>query len=383
MRILSAAALVCCASVSAQQAARPAAETQGGTPWAFQGAATNWGDGWFMLTPAQHDSVGTVRYTGAPFALGDGVLLSFSYAVWGGGEPGGDGLSVFLYDAQKDMGGAKPGGGLGYCQGDGGWLAFALDEFGNFSNAADVCGSGSGAQPQSVVLRGPASAKNPLIARAALPARIDRPAATARPAPAQVLMHLRREAGTSGYRIDVDWRESADAGWRRVINNASFPFAAPGALRLGIAASTGGARNVHEIGNFALRHLAATRVEHGFEPASVRIGENTTLVLKLSAPPGQKATLLQPFGYQLPPGVKVADPIELGGTCPGSVRAKAGDGSIRVDAGTVALGSGCTLTVRLKAQAVGEWQVKIPAGTWAFYGAPNAPESSAALAVKP
>ena len=39
---------------------------------------------------------------------------------------------------------ATAGGGVGYWAGAGGYLGIALDEFGNFSNPAAICGRGCG-----------------------------------------------------------------------------------------------------------------------------------------------------------------------------------------------------------------------------------------------
>src|SRR5437016_3664994 len=138
------------------------------------------GTGWLRLTPKAQGSLGTVLQSQGSFAARRGVTVSFSYAAWGGGAPAGDGISVFLFDPAKGMAGAQPGGGLGYCQGAGGWLGLALDEYGNFSHPQDRCGNGPGSKPQSLAVRGPLAQGNPYIAAAAVPGGIDRPASTAR-----------------------------------------------------------------------------------------------------------------------------------------------------------------------------------------------------------
>src|SRR6478752_2124377 len=120
-------------------------------------AADAEGAGWLRLTGNATGAQGNARHTGGSFSAANGITLAFSYASWGGGTPGADGITVYLYDATQTMAGALPGGGLGYCKGAGGYLALALDEYGNFSSPADNCsgGGGPGGAPQALVLRGP------------------------------------------------------------------------------------------------------------------------------------------------------------------------------------------------------------------------------------
>ena len=336
--------------------------------------------GWVQLTGATSNSLGTVLAS-QPFAIGTGIALSFSYAVWGGGEPGGDGLSVFLYDAAKDMNGARAGGGLGYCQGSGGWLAVALDEFGNFSHPQDACGNGPGPRPQSLVVRGPVAERHPLVAQAPLPGKVDRPGAAARPAAGQILMHVIPRATGTGYLVHVHARSGSDAQWVRLVGPAEFPFPSPPLLRVGAAGSTGAARNVHEIRDLVVKPLPTARVSHTFEPAVLQTGGQTTLTLRLAT--SAKASLLEPVTYELPPGLKVATPLQLGGTCSGAVRARPGDSSVTVDAGTTATAAGCTLAFRLTASRPVQWQAKIPAGAWPFDTAANEESAAATLSVGP
>src|SRR3569832_531713 len=109
------ACVVCLLSVAVH--AHPAAPESAGA-WMLQGHANREAEtGKFRLTPAQPNSLGTAIQAAEPFSASGGLVLSFSYVTWGGGDFACDGMSVFLFDAGKDMAGARPGGGLGYCQG--------------------------------------------------------------------------------------------------------------------------------------------------------------------------------------------------------------------------------------------------------------------------
>src|SRR5580765_1845057 len=100
------------------------------------------GQGWLRLTDTGNNQKGLALNTSQSFPGNVPVTVRFSYVAWGGS--GADGITFFLYDSTQDMSGALNGGGLGYCKGAGGYLAVALDEYGNFSNPADKCGAASG-----------------------------------------------------------------------------------------------------------------------------------------------------------------------------------------------------------------------------------------------
>ncbi len=358
--------------------------------WLLRGAAAltspqkdEPGRGWLRLTDAVNNAMGFALYAGPAFKADQGLVLSFTYASWGGAPPGADGLTVFLYEAQADMQGAPAGGGLGYCQGAGGWLALALDEFGNFSHPADSCGNGPGPQPQSLVVRGPVRAGHPYVAHAQVPGGIDRPAATQRPEPAQLLMHLVPKREGTGFRINVEWRGDMHAPWRRLIDGADFPFASPAALRVGVAASTGAAKNVHEVRNLSVQGLDPPKIALAFHPNRVSTGGISTLVLQLASSGTSAANLLRSLTYVLPPGVRLTSPMQLGGTCRGEVGAQPGGTSIVIRGGTQLPVSGCSLTFGVRAQTAGQWTLEIPANAWATERGSNDQSATAVLTVLP
>jgi len=344
------------------------------------------GAGWLRLTGNVAGAQGNVRYTAASFSAQGGVTLAFSYASWGGGLPGADGITVFLYDATQNMSGALPGGGLGYCKGAGGYLALALDEYGNFSSPSDNCagGGGPGGAPQALVLRGPVAAGNPFIGHVPMPGNVDQATATARPVPRQVVMTLSPKAAGPGYAINVDVRDGAAGPFRRLVTNADFPYAAPAALSVGVAGSTGGAKNVHEVRDVMVTGNAANppEVNHVFTPAVVAPGGTSTLELHFRSTGQRAAVLSAPFVQPLPAGLVVANPSGLGGDCLATVNAAPGGNEVSVGAGMSIRNAGCTVSIKVRAAAAGTYNTAAPAGNLQTDLGRNREPGSASLVVK-
>jgi uncharacterized repeat protein (TIGR01451 family) len=204
------------------------------------------GSGWLRLTDAVNGERGNAQYTGGSFSSNQPLIIKFSYVSWGGS--GADGLSLFLYDSTQDMSGSTVGGGLGYCGGAGGYLAIGLDEYGNFSNPGDNCGSqsgGPGPSPETLAIRGPLSSSNQYVAGAAVPSGIDDPYASTRPSPKVVLLTM--FPATVGFTITAQFQSASGQPFQTLFSNVSFPYAAPATLSIGLGASTGGSTNIHEV----------------------------------------------------------------------------------------------------------------------------------------
>jgi len=356
----------------------------GGTPGLTAPGVDAEGAGWLRLTGAV-DRAGSIALdTGVDLKAARGLMLSFSYAAWGGGASGGDGISVFLYDATADMAGSAAGGGLGYCKGSGAWLGMAVDELGSFSQPQDGCpgGGGPGPRPQALAVRGPSAAGNPYITSAAVPGNIDRPASPVRAGAGRVLLTLTpRQAG--GYFLSADWRAEAATTWTRLINRVEFPYAAPPALRVGVAASTVGGRNIHEVRDINVRAAAPLVVAQSFDPATVRVGTATQWTLRLTSSNATPMRLAAPFSHELPPGLVVANPPRSGGTCPGTVRASPGSHAVTLDRDLEVRAAGCTVSVSVSASAAGTVSSIVPSFSMATETGYNPEASSAILTVVP
>lgn len=367
---------------------------QAGAGWKLSGSAAltapgldKPGEGVLRLTASAPHSHGQARFVGGSFWPNGGLIVSFSYASWGGGVPGADGIVVFLYDAARDMSGAALGGGMGYCAGAGAFLALALDEYGNFSDpAACPGGKGPGRSPQSLVLRGPGWAGNPYLAHSPIPRDIDHPVANARPGLKQVILSLVPRPGGTGYEINVDVRANPTDPLVRVLHKVDFPYDAPQALSVGVAGTTGGARNIHEIRHLTVSSLAsgmAPQLQIGFLPPAVPAGEKTTMILAFQTPVHGGAVTLAPLAVKLPGDSVVADPLQLTGTCPGAAFATAGGNLLVADAGTRIRPRGCTWAVVIQARTPGTHTSHVGAGEIQTDLGSNIGAASATLTVAP
>ena len=204
------------------------------------------GQGWLRLTDTGNNEIGLALDTSQTFPGNVPVTVRFSYVSWGG--TGADGITVFLYDSTQDMSGATTGGGLGYCGGAGGFLAVALDEYGNFSNPGDKCGAaggGPGPVPDALVLRGPLSANDKYLTGIPIAGGIDNPGVGTRPSPKTVLVTL--TPASTGYTVTAQFQSASGQPFQTLFANVAFPYAAPASLSVGFSGSTGGSTNYHEL----------------------------------------------------------------------------------------------------------------------------------------
>jgi hypothetical protein len=209
------------------------------------------GNGWLRLTAAAGAEKGLALDSGFSFGGNQPVVLQFSYVSWGG--TGADGMALFLYDSStvSPMAGALSGGGLGFCGGAGGYLAVGLDEYGNFSNPGDNCGSsggGPGNTPESLVIRGPQTASNVWVKTTSVPGGIDNPNVASRPSPKTVQLILTPAlAPAIGYTITVQFQSAGGQPFQTLFANEAFTYAPPANLSVGISGSTGASTNNHEL----------------------------------------------------------------------------------------------------------------------------------------
>jgi uncharacterized repeat protein (TIGR01451 family) len=343
------------------------------------------GNGWLRLTNLSNSAVGTALYTGGSFSGSTTINISFSYVSWGG--TGADGISVFLYDATQNMAGAAAGGGLGFCKGAGAYLGIALDEWGNFSNSADRCtgGGGPGRVPETLSIRGPTTSSNPFITNTLVPGSIDNPGLTTRPGLNQVVISLVPKVGTVGYTISVSFRNGATAPLTPLLTNVNFPYAAPAALSVGITGSTGGSTNIHEIQNLLITTsgVAQPTVGKSFNPPSITATGTSTLVINFNSTNSVATTLTGIFTDNLPTGLVVANPPQVGGNCPGTVGAVPGSGSVTYALGAGIPAVGCAISVGVTSSTPGTYTNSIPIGRLQTQNGINGVAATATLVVTP
>lgn len=345
------------------------------------------GNGWLRLTGNTNDTQGNALYTGGSFSALTGLNITFSYVSWGGGSPGADGISIFLYDATQNMSGSLPGGGLGFCKGAGAYLGIALDEYGNFSNGGDRCtgGGGPGRVQQTLSIRGPTASNNPFITNTAVPGGIDSPTATIRPALNQVVLSLVPKTAGVGYTLNVSFRNGPTAPLTPLLSNVNFPYAAPSALSVGIAASTGGSKNIHEVQNLSVGGNAPQQpaVSKSFNPSSMTVPGTSALVLTMNSANNTATTLTAKFTDNLPAGVTIAATPVLGGSCPGTSNAAAGGSTVTYALGAVIPAVGCTVVVNVVSTVVGTYTNLIAPGALQTVAGSNALPATATLVVRP
>lgn len=316
------------------------------------------GNGWLRLTTNLGNQDGGALYSSGAFSPANGVVVEFEYVAWGG--TGADGISFFLYDANDTMAGALNGASLRYCWGAGGYLGVGLDAFGNFSSngALGRCpnNDGPGNRPDSVVVRGPRSSNNPYVGGATIAAGIDVPSVTARPTPNRVRYFLVPN-GSGGYRVSVAHGVNGAAP-ATVLNNLNFPYTAPALLRFGIAATTGGSNNIHEVRNVVASSPADIGVTKTVSATRFYPGQTvgyTVVVTNKDINPSDPGNQAPPISAINAPDLTDTLPAQLtgatwtctasaGSTCP----AASGSGNLAA-AGGYTMAAGGTLTFTFSA----------------------------------
>ncbi|MCB2380071.1 DUF11 domain-containing protein [Hymenobacter sp. BT635] len=239
------------------------------------GTADPVGSGYLRLTDAVNNQAGyAIDNVGFPSSAG--FTISFEFFSYGGTNPGADGFSVFLVDANQPASGFRigaSGGSLGYAQktatpvADGvskGYIGIGIDEFGNYSNGAEGRSGGSatpdatGKVPNGIAIRGAgdgsAATDYPYLTGTqpgALDFSLDVPTVRAQPGSEDYrrayIDVVPTTVGTeTTYRISVRIQHGNSV--RTAIDNFLVPTPPP-TLRLGFSGSTGGSTNIHEIRN--------------------------------------------------------------------------------------------------------------------------------------
>ncbi|MFJ4295232.1 hypothetical protein [Curtobacterium sp. NPDC089689] len=225
--------------------------------------------------------------TNDTFPSDTGLEIEFTYTMHTDeDDPGADGLLLFLADGAAPQGVGSFGAGLGYtCRVEateggsttlpcdlpgvpGGFAAVALDHYGNFS--APIGGSGPGARPQHVVIRGSGNGTTGYrhIAAAPAPGGVlasgddpRRVRITLLPSDdGELTMTVRLQDGAAMHTVLADVPLHGDG-------QASLPPT----LRLGFSAATGSHVNVHEVEEFRVWKPADLAVEQDL-PAQLAPG---------------------------------------------------------------------------------------------------------------
>ena len=333
-----------------------AAGSQGG----LNGAAPDTsGNGMLRLTQAAGNDQGGIVSLNS-FASTAGFTASFTAVAYGGS--GADGIALFLMDASAGVPGALgyAGGGLSYAGLSGGYIGIGIDEWGNFPNpgcGGGGCSGGPGFLPNYVAVRGSTANANAYIGGASPGFSLWSNVSTRSAATMHTYSITMTAAGLVSVSIDGTTRLSN-------VNAFSQTGAIPAYLRVGIAASTGGSTNVHEIKSLSISSLSLSNLVT--TKTSTVMSDPVNGTTKPKAIPGAKVRyciqVSNIAGNPTATSIVVTDPISslpvtfvagsiyLGGTVTGGVCNWNGTSGGTYSAGTVSgtiasLTAGATATL--------------------------------------
>ncbi|MFF8959048.1 hypothetical protein [Streptomyces sp. NPDC014894] len=261
------------------------------------GTASYQSGGWLRLTSAAGGQAGGWEMNDS-FSTSLGIVAEFTYATYGGTAfdgKRGDGLAFFLANGAAANGTGAPGGSLGYACGGGppcnragvpgAFLGIGIDEFGNFSSN-QVGNGGPGTQANRIVLRGGGSGNtgyrfgtsvNGPGGTVETQGRGDYRAVrvTVVPRAGRLLVSIWSDTGpgTPMNQVVTDYDVTA------IANQPALPAT----LKVGFSGGTGGATNIHEIGDLKINVPADLSVTKTGSPASVPAGGGpVTYTVKVS-----------------------------------------------------------------------------------------------------
>ncbi|HEY1507929.1 MAG TPA: Ig-like domain-containing protein [Solirubrobacteraceae bacterium] len=238
------------------------------------------GSGWLRLTSTGNNQFGYI-INDTPFPSNNGIEVSFDYASYGG--TGADGLAFFLYDgstSRSSFATGPAGGSLGYasCNSTPGltnaYVGVGFDEWGNFANSGfcGLSGFASGLQPNRVTVRGSATdSYRYLTSVATAESLIGSSRADSRRVTVSV---------TPDMKLSV-YITYPDGSVQTVTSGYQLPTA-PGNLKFGWVASTGGSTDVHEIRNSTVAEPADLQTTVVSAPSTADRSGNLTYTFKVT-----------------------------------------------------------------------------------------------------
>ncbi|MCF7689628.1 MAG: autotransporter-associated beta strand repeat-containing protein [Cephaloticoccus sp.] len=223
------------------------------------------GDGWLRLTENIGNQATYALFDSAIFSVNAQIEITMDYAFYNGS--GADGITFFLVDGAVDAGSFSPGaygGSMGYAQKTGidgmagGYLGFALDNWGNYSNATEGRVGGTGFVPNSVAVRGPESSNYDFIDGSgdlsvlSGGGQMDFPAYTSRPDQSGADYRSFKMTLDANNQLTVDMKFGASGDFITVFTADLSSYDRPDTFKIGFTGATGGANEIHEVRNVAV-----------------------------------------------------------------------------------------------------------------------------------
>lgn len=223
------------------------------------------GNGWLRLNSNTSNQSTFALLDTEIFAANARIEIDMEYAFWNGS--GADGITFFLIDGTKDSSTFTPGaygGSMGYAQRTGeagmpgGYLGFALDNFGNYSNGSEgrvggITNDGT-LYPNRISVRGPESSNYAYIASNSTPlsGQMDFPAATTRPDQTGADYRAFKIIFDANNQLTVEMKFGADSAFTTAFTTDLSAYERPETFKIGFTGATGGSTELHEIRNLTL-----------------------------------------------------------------------------------------------------------------------------------
>lgn len=271
--------------------------TLGGAAKLTSGVDDPVGQGWLRLTEDVGNQVG-YAFVNAGFPSTLGVLMDFEYVAWRRSNPslgGGDGFSVFLFNdniTASTFSLGSRGGSLGYAQSTstgntglaGGYVGVGIDEYGNFANCSE--GKSGGVSTNCGTLyRDYISARGPApnysyLGSSSVGTSLDYDVVTStRPTPTQFYRRVQvtiLPTGTGQYTLTVKSTNVQGGTLQTLFGPITLTSPPPARMKLGFAASTGGAYNRHEVRNLIITTPGNIRIQKLVDKPIAKVGDALT-----------------------------------------------------------------------------------------------------------
>ncbi len=254
-------------------------ELGGGAKVTGDGKIDEVGEGYLRLTENEGYDMGYAFYD-KELSTEKGLAFSFDYVTWGGN--GADGITFFMVDGKTTAEEFTPGGvggSLGYAprhtttEGlSNAYVGVGLDEFGNFSAPTEGRNGGPGRKSDSVSIRAGGDGFDGyefVAGTDKLAEGIDKTGVNERPESEVRKVTLsfdKTENQTMSLTMDMQFGEAGET--ERLFDNVEIPGEVPETVKFGFVATTGGALNIHEVGD-------VTAQEAPMEEPVVEVAEQT------------------------------------------------------------------------------------------------------------